>query len=293
MSEPLFDREFLRKLEYLNLLSKRLVFGRQQALRQSVKKGASLEFREFREYVPGDDPRSIDWTVLARLNELVVKLFRHEEELHLWVLLDASRSMDFGEPNKFDVARRIAAALAYIGLCNMDSASVVPFSRQLRPGLERMRGRGRVFQMLEHLTDLRADDETDLPRCAQEFVSRVRRPGLVVVLSDLYGLAAGQAALDRLRFFRHELFVIPLADRRELSPELRGELRLFDCETGGHRDLVVTESLLKKYRRRVEESREELRRYCMRYSIGHAPTTTDVPFDEFLRKVLETGGLVA
>lgn len=209
--------------------------------------------------------------------------------MHLWVLLDASRSMDFGQPNKFTVARQIAAALAYIGLCNMDSAGVVPFSRGLQAGLDRLRGRGRVFQLLDFLSALQAGDETDLERSAREFVARVRRPGLVVVLSDLYGLAAGQTALDRLRFFRHEVFVIPLADPRELSPELR----LFDAETGGHRDLVVTESLLKKYRRRVDESREELRRYCMRYSIGHAPTTTDVPFDQFLRKVLETGGLVA
>ena len=292
MSEPIFDTEFLRKLEYLNLLAKRLVFGRQQARRPSVKKGASLEFREFREYVPGDDPRSIDWTVLARLNELVVKLFRQEEELDLWVLLDCSKSMDFGDPNKFLVARRIAAALAYIGLCNMDSASLVPFAESLISGAERMRGRGRVFHLLDQLTDLPADGETDLTRSVQEFVSRVRRPGLVVVISDLYGLTGREAALDRLRFFRHQVFVIPMADQTELSPPLRGELRLIDGETGGHRDLVVTESLLRKYRRRIDEAREELRRYCMRYAIGHAPTTTDVPFDEFLRIVLETGGLV-
>ena len=90
MAEELFDKEFLRKLEYLDLIARRLVFGRQQALRPSVKKGASIEFKDYREYTPGDDPRTVDWSIYARLNELVIKLFRQEEELDLWVLLDRS-----------------------------------------------------------------------------------------------------------------------------------------------------------------------------------------------------------
>ena len=143
MSELLFDKDFLHKLEYLDLIARRLVFGRQQARRQSVKKGASIEFKDFREYTPGDDPRTVDWSVYARLGELVIKLFRQEEELDLWVLLDTSGSMDFGEPNKFVHARRLAAALAYIGMGNMDSASVTPFHAEIQGGRERLRGRGR------------------------------------------------------------------------------------------------------------------------------------------------------
>src|SRR5215813_11455513 len=141
MAQPLFDKQFLQKLEYLDLIARRLVFGRQQALRPSVRKGATIEFKDFREYSPGDDPRTVDWSVYARLGELVIKLYRQEEELDLWVLLDTSGSMSFGEPGKFDHARRIAGALAYIGLANMDSAGVLPFEGDLLPGRERLRGR--------------------------------------------------------------------------------------------------------------------------------------------------------
>src|SRR5262249_5583695 len=143
---------------------------------------------DFREYTQGDDLRTVDWSVYARLGTLVIKLFRQEEELDLWILLDASASMRFGEPDKFDHARRIAAALAYIGMANMDSASVAPFGTEMQAGAFQQRGRGRIFNVLKFLTGLSAEGRTDLATTARAFVGRVRRPGLVVVISDFYGL---------------------------------------------------------------------------------------------------------
>ena len=290
-AEP-FDKEFLKKLEYLELIARRLVFGRRQALRASVKKGASIEFREFREYTPGDDPRMVDWFVYARLGELVVKLFRQEEELDLWVLLDASGSMDFGEPNKFDYARRLAAALAYIGMANMDSASVVPYANELRPGRDRLRGRGGIFGLLEFLSALGAKGRTELAAAARSHVSRVRRPGLIVIISDFYGLERARPALDQLRFFKHQIFVIQVAAPWELDPPLRGEWRLIDSERGDLQDLTVTDSMLRRYREAFEGQAEELRRYAMQYSIGYARACTDTTFDQFMLQVLQRGGLV-
>lgn len=289
----LFDRDFLRTLETLNLIARRLVFGRRQALRASVKKGASIEFRDFRAYTPGDDPRTVDWSVYARLDELVIKLFRQEEELDLWALVDRSASMDFGEPNKFAYARRLAAALAYIGLCNMDSASVVPFDAELRPGRQRLRGRGRIFELLDHLTALPSGGRTDLPRAVREFLGRVRRPSLVVIVSDFYGLTGAQRAIDHLRFFKHQVFVLQVASPWELEPTVRGEYRLVDAETAEHEDLTLTDGLLRRYREAFDRAAEDLRRYCMRHAIGCALARTDVPFDAFLRRLLERGQLVA
>jgi uncharacterized protein (DUF58 family) len=239
MPDALFDKDFLKKLEYLDLIARRLVFGRQQALRQSVKKGASIEFKDFREYTPGDDPRTVDWAVYARLGELVVKLFRQEEELDLWVLLDSSASMNFGEPNKFDHARRIAAALSYIGMSNMDSAGVVPFTSNLSKGLTRMRGRGRIFGVLDYLTGLKCGGTTDLIAAVRAYVSRVRRPSLIVIISDFYGLESARRAIDQLRFFKHEIYVVQMASPWELNPSIRGELRLIDTETDAHEDLTI------------------------------------------------------
>jgi uncharacterized protein (DUF58 family) len=291
--DSLFDNGFLAKLEYLELIARRLVFGRQQALRPSVKKGASTEFKDFREYTHGDDPRTVDWSVYARLGHLVIKLFRQEEELDLWVLLDSSASMNFGEPNKFDHARRIAAALAYIGMSNMDSAGVTPYAAGLIAGRERLRGRGRVFELLDFLAALPAKGTTDLPNTVREFVSRVRRPGLVVVISDFYGLQQAQKALDQLRFFKHQLFVIQVASPWELDPPLRGELRLVDVESDRGEELTITDSMLRRYRKAFEQLTTDLRSYGMRYGIGSAMARTDVPFEEFLLGVLQRGGLVA
>ncbi len=292
MAEALFDKEFLKKLEYLDLIARRLVFGRQQALRPSVKKGASIEFKDFREYTPGDDPRTVDWSVYARLDQLVVKLFRQEEELDLWVLLDHSASMDFGTPNKFDHARRLAAALAYIGMSNMDSASVVPYAAELARGCAHLRGRGRVFGLLDYLTGLRAAGRTDPVPVMRTYVARVRRPSLIVLISDFYGLQAVRSALDQLRFFKHQLYVIQVAAPWELNPPIRGELRLIDSESAAHEDLTITDSMLRRYRKAFAALGEDLRRYSMRYSIGYSLARTDVPFDEFLLEVLQRGGLV-
>lgn len=292
MTDPLFDSEFLKKLDYLNLIAKRLVFGRQQGLRRSFKKGASIEFKDYRNYVYGDDPRTIDWAAYARLDQLMIKLFRQEEELDLWVLLDSSGSMNFGEPNKFDSVRRIAAALAYIGMNNMDSASVLPFSSELDSGATRMRGRGRIFALLDALRDSEAAGKTDLFRVTRDFVSRVRRPGLVVIMSDFYGLTDAQRAVDQLRFFKHQIYIVQVASPWELDPPIRGELRLVDTESAEHTDLVVSQSMLRKYHAQFEDFHTQLRRYCMRHSIGYSLLSTEVPYDDFILDILQRGGLV-
>ena len=289
----LFDAHFLRKLETLSVIARQLVRSRRSASRPSIKKGASIEFKDFREYSPGDDPRTVDWLAYARLGELYIKLFRQEEELDLWVLLDCSKSMDFGEPNKFAHARRVAAALAYIGLANMDSASVVPFDSQLRTGLDRMRGKGQVMRLLKFLDQLPATGQTDFEKTAQMFASRVRRPGIVVVVSDFYSLQRSRAGLDRLRFAKHQLHVIQLVSPWERSPPLRGELRLLDSETGAQQNLTITDSMLRNYKTAFEAFTADLRRYSMGYSIGFDQAHTDVEFDEFVRHVLQHGRLLA
>lgn len=289
----LFDPGFLTVLERLNLIARQLVHGRRQAIRPSTKKGASIEFKDFREYSHGDDPRAVDWMAYARLGHLYVKLFRQEEELDLWILLDRSASMNFGSPNKFDHARRIAAALAYIGMSNMDSSSVVPFDAQLRPGMERMRGKGRILRLLDFLAKLETAPGTDLERTVQMFVSRVRRPGLVVLLSDFYSLEKSRSALDRLRFLKHQIHVVQLVAPWEREPDCRGELRLVDCESRSHQDLTITDSMLRRYKEAFATFSADLRSYSMKYSIGCHQANTDETFDDFVRNLLNRGRLLA
>src|SRR3954464_7959922 len=117
---PLFDSDFLKKLEYLSLVSKRVFRGSLMAQRRTMQLGSGIEFADHREYAPGDDFRYLDWNVYGRSGRLLLRLFEEEEDLSIYILLDCSLSMSFGDPPKFNHARKLAAAMAYVGLANLD-----------------------------------------------------------------------------------------------------------------------------------------------------------------------------
>src|SRR5438309_3377529 len=142
----LFDSDFLKKLEYLSLVSKRVFRGSILAQRRTMQLGGGIEFADHREYTPGDDFRYLDWNLYARHEELLLKRFQEEEDLHVYLLLDCSRSMAFGRPPKFDFARQMTAALAYIALADLDRVAVVGFADELvcRLLLEKKKSRSRI-----------------------------------------------------------------------------------------------------------------------------------------------------
>src|SRR5579883_1864922 len=206
---PLFDSDFLKKLEYLSLVSKRLFRGTLLAQRRTMQLGGGIEFADHREYTPGDDFRYLDWNVYARHDELLLKRFQEEEDLHVYLLLDASRSMNFGEPPKFDFARQLAAALAYIALADLDRVSIIAFGGDIVADLPLTRGKARILAILKFLEDLKCDNTvTDLARVVGGFVHRSQRRGLAIVISDLYDPAGFERGLDILRHHRYEPHVI-------------------------------------------------------------------------------------
>ena len=152
---PLFDSDFLKKLEYLSLVSKRVFRGSLLAQRRTTQLGSGVEFADHREYTLGDDFRYLDWNLFARLDELLLKRFHEEEDLHVYFLLDCSRSMAFGEPPKFDFARQVTAALAYIALADLDRVAIVAFAADIMADLPLTRGKGRILALLKFLENLR------------------------------------------------------------------------------------------------------------------------------------------
>src|SRR5450759_767810 len=142
---PLLDPEFLHKLEQLELVSRRIFVGRMKGERKSKRRGSSVEFADHRNYSVGDDLRHIDWNVYGRLDKLFLKLFLEEEDLHIYTLLDASLSMDFGDPTNLHYGKHVAAALAFIGLINHDRVVVDTFSAGLGGGLPSVRGRSQMY----------------------------------------------------------------------------------------------------------------------------------------------------
>lgn len=292
-----FDADFLRKLEYLNVVARKIMAGRMRADRQSPRRGTSAEFADHRSYVAGDDIRRVDWHLYGRLEELFIKLYREEENLHFTVLVDASASMDMPRdarnPDKFGHALQIAAALAYIGMANLDSTNVLAYDERLKDGLWRLKGRGKVFQLFDALRELEIGGTTDMSRSFREFVSREQRRGVVVAVGDFCDVDGFQAALKSLKHRKHDIYAIHVVDPREEEPDLRGDLRLVDRETGVSKEINVTDALRERYKLAFAELGNAVETFCKKNEIGYVRARTDTPFDELVLRVLRRGGLLA
>jgi uncharacterized protein (DUF58 family) len=289
----MFDADFLRRLEYLDVVARKILQGRIRAERLTTKRGSSVEFEDYRNYTPGDDLRYLDWNVFGRLEELFLKLFREEENLHMTVLLDCSQSMAFGQPDKFLFARQVAAAIAYIGMSNLDDANIRCFTRDMGPASERLRGKGRVREMFGFLTGLAPGGETDMRRALRRYVALERRRGVVVLVSDLYDRDGIVPALRYLKSRRHEVFVIHVMVPQEVDPPLRGDLRLVDSETQAYRDITVTDALRARYKEAFAAHGHAVEVYCRGAELGYVRASTQVAFDTLELKILKRGGLVA
>ncbi|HET7545800.1 MAG TPA: DUF58 domain-containing protein [Polyangiaceae bacterium] len=288
----LFDDEFQRKLEMLALVSRRVFAGRLRAERRSKKKGSGIEFADHRDYVAGDDFRSVDWNVYQRFGKLLVRLYEEEEDLSIYLIVDCSSSMAFGEQKKFDQARRLCAALAYVGLANLDRVTIVAVNEAVISRMPTTRGKGRIFKVFEFLSGLEPGGVTDLGAALQTFVAQHKRRGLAVLFSDLYDPAGFEAGINVLRFNKFEPYVVELVDPAEARPSLKGDVRIYDCETGEERELTITEGMLDKMQRAVADYRTSIERFCAQKQVPYFPADVDTPFDELVLRVFRRGGFL-
>ena len=290
----LFDGDFLKKLEYLSLISRRVFRGSVLAQRRTKQMGGGIEFADHREYTPGDDFRHLDWNVYMRHGDLLLKRFQEEEDLHVYFLLDCSQSMAFGAPPKFDFARQVAAALAYIALADLDRIGVTAFADDIVADFPLTRGKGRILALLKFLEGVEPRGvDTDLERVVTGFLHRAQRPGLVVVVSDLYDPKGFERGFDLLRHRKYEPHVIQVFDRYEKEPEgMLGDVEMWDVESGSARKVTVTEKNLRTYRQLFNEFQEKVQAYCNRYGLGCTRTSTEVTFDDLILRMMRAAGAV-
>jgi len=287
-----FESDFLKKLEYLALVARRVFRGRIKAERRSRAFGTSVEFADYRDYTAGDDYRYLDWNIYARMDELLLKLFEEEQDLHVYLLLDASRSM-ISTQSKFDCARRVAASLAYIAMSNLDRVAIHPFADRPLPEFPLTRGKGKILTLLEYLERLSPQaTDTNLEQCARALLQRRPRRGLIVLVSDLYDPHGFSRGLDVLRYYGDDVQVVHLTDPSEAEPKLLGDVDLVDSETQAVRTVTVTERHLRSYRRVHREFLRQAERNCRQREVGYLHSTTDVPFEELVLKVLRKSGVV-
>lgn len=287
----LLEPEFLRKLEQLSIVSRKVFAGQMKGERRSSRRGTSVEFADFRNYTHGDDLRYIDWNTFARLEKLFLKLFVEEEDLHVYLLLDGSQSMAYGSPSKFEYGRRLAAALGYIGITNMDRVGATVFGDRMREHLTPIRGRQQVFPMFQFLEGARTGGTTSLAASLKEFALRTRRPGVAILVSDFFD-PEWETGLKALLHRKFQVSVIHVLDRSEVRPDFVGDLKLVDCETGEEREITISAGLLRDYQKAVDQFCGGIQETCRRYGADYLQTITDQPFEDLILKWLRRAGLV-
>jgi uncharacterized protein (DUF58 family) len=315
--ERVFDEAFLRKLERLAILSRRAMAGQLQGERRSPKRGQSVEFADFRPYVPGDDFRRIDWNAYARLERFFIKLFVQEEDLTVHVLVDASRSMDWGEPNKLWYAARAAGALGYVALSGLDRVTVTVLGNG-RSGsgsyFPPRRGKQQAMALFAFLQALArssasapsgppafqpSDPPAALAPRLRAYAAAATSPGPLLLLSDLMdeGWADGLRALAARGF---EVTVLHVLSPDEVNPEASawlsaaptGDFKLLDVETGGEVEITADFETLLRYREGLAAWQGELRRFCGARGMHYVPVETSVPFEELLFALLRQRGVL-
>ena len=292
-SDDLFDEEFQRRLEVLAIVSRKLVRGRTRAERRSKKTGSGIEFADHRQYAPGDDFRSLDWNLYARTGRLLLRLYEEEEDLSVYILVDVSRSMAFGEATrKVDYAKRLAAALGYIALANLDRVAVVAFADEVVGRLAPTRGKNRIFKVFDFLRGIEPEGRTGTADAMKTFVARNKRRGVAILISDLYDPEGFEGGINTLRYHKFEPYVIQVFDPVEVRPPLHGDVRLVDNETGEIREVTITPRVLERYAAAHEAYRRRIDDFCRQKQVPYYAVETTTPFDEAILDILRRGGLV-
>jgi uncharacterized protein (DUF58 family) len=288
----LLPPDLLVQLERLELVTRKVFRGRMKGERRSKRKGQSVEFADYRGYVPGDDLRSIDWNLYARLDKLIVKLFLEEEDLHFYTLIDESRSMDFGEPTKLDYAKQLAAALGFIGLVRADRVRIETLGQGLREHGPVLRGRRSAWRMLDQLAAIEPGDGVPLADGIKNFCLRNSGRGVVVLISDLMDKSGYEAGLRYLMAQRMDVYVIHVLSQEELEPDVKGDLQLVDCEDQDTADISVSAPLLARYQATLKDFTGGAQEFCSRRGINYLLANNQTPVKDLVSNVLRRRGLV-
>lgn len=290
-----FDSDFLKKLEYLHVVSKKAFAGQARAERLTPKRGRGLEFADYRQYSAGDDFRHIDWKAYRRLGRLLLRLFDEEQDLPIYLLIDASQSMaPPGQgPEKFEQALRLAAALCYIGLAHLDRVTIMPFDTTVREERLAGQGKGRIFRVFEMLEQIKTGGATNMTDAFKSFAARGRRAGLAVVISDFLDPNGYESALKMLQARGHDVYAVQMASEKDRDPGALGDVRFVDAESGETRDIEVTPALSRAYTAAWEKHTEDLQTYCGRYNIGYVRADVERPVEEIILKTFRQGRFVA
>src|SRR5688500_2831960 len=263
-NSSLLSPQLLAQLERLELVTRKVFRGRMKGERRSKRKGQSVEFADFRQYVPGDDLRFIDWNLFARMERLYLKLFLEEEDLHFYALIDTSGSMDFGEPTKLQFAKQLAASLGFIGLCRADRVKIETLGTSNRKPRPALRGRSSLWRMVELLEGIESGENVSVVEGVKNFCLRNSGKGMLVLSSDLIDKSGYEQSWRFLVAQQMDVYVLHVLCLEELDPEVKGDLKLIDCEDDDVAEVTISRPLLDKYKRTLAAFVDGAREFCTR-----------------------------
>lgn len=289
---PLLTKDFLARLGALEIVSRRIRRGRFRGERRSTRRGSSVEFADHRPYATGDDVRFLDWSMYARLDRLVTKLFHDEEDLAVHLVLDRSASMDFGEPTKALYAKRVLAALGYVALLGMNRVVLWSPGEGGEIDVRDLRSARSAARLFETLDAAPVGGETGLGEPLRRWAGTRRPRGIVVVASDFLHSDGAWEHLRPLARGGLEVHCVRVLTPEEESPEVEGDLRLVDSETGGGVDVTVTPKLLRLYREARVAYDRRLDEFCRSRQMTLLTSTTSAPFESLVLESLRRKGLL-
>ena len=284
--DSFIDEAFLKKLEKLKIITKKRGKGPEKGDHKAFRTGDGLEFLDYRKYNPGDDLRYVDWSVYGRLDKLFIKLFHAEESQTVHILLDMSRSMGFGSPPKYLSAKKIAAAVSYICLSNLDKAGMISFAETILHQRPPVRGKKTYPETLSFLLSLKPSGKTDLNGCLAHYASICKNPGIAIIISDLFDPKGYEDGLLALTHKKFDIHLVQVLDQEERFCAKSGNLLLTEIETGERKATFIDTALLKRYREKVDSYLSAIQSYCSRYGINYYLHETNNPFEDFLMDYL-------
>ncbi len=279
----------LQKISNLQVLARQVVEGFCSGLHRSPHKGFSVEFKQHRQYVPGDEIRHIDWRVFGRSDRYYIREYEEETNLRATLLLDLSGSMAYGRNgfSKYQYATRLAACLSYLMLGQQDSVGLVTFDTEVRRYIPPRSRVSHLRVLLDELEKGKPGGETELGDVFHDLVPKLHRRGLLVIISDLFGdVSSLLKALAHFRHAHHEILIFQIWDRDELEFPFKGWTQFDSLETAGVKHLLDPAILRQAYLANLQKFRDELTRGCRRHKIDLVPFTTDQPYAEALAAYL-------
>lgn len=297
MTEKLFDGEFFSKLNMMKIITKMRMNGGMSGQRKSGAKGNSVEFSDFREYISGDDIRRIDWNAYARMDKLFVKEFMEEKEGLFHILIDCSKSMDFGIKNKSVRARQLAAMLAYMALQNLDCVYLTALYEKTAETGSKMVGRQAFPKVLGELERMQFYGKTSLCRAVKSMSFKQR--GTVFLISDFLQLREGEEKkgayleelLKYLTFCKQEVILFQVLSSEEENPFAEGTWELMDMETDEKMKITMTGAAIKEYNRSLHELKNNMLFLCKKYGAVCIPVSTEEALEAVLYQIMRTGCL--